>query len=171
MNSFDLTVCLALVIALVSGFKTGLLRSGVTILAYLLAMPLAIGVVAAMAPPLAPPPDSLLHQNWLQFFAAFLVIGVALGKIGRIMLEEAIGPEAGIGDRLGGAGLGALRMAMVATTLVLVFDQLVPIDRQPQFLNGSQLRPLFSLVGQKGFRSLPPEIATLIDQLKQEQRI
>jgi membrane protein required for colicin V production len=171
MNSFDLVVYLALVIAVVSGFRTGLLRSAVTILAYLLAMPLAIGAVAAMAPQFQPPPDSLLHQNWLQFFAAFLVIGVALGKIGRIMLEEAIGPEAGIGDRLGGAALGALRVAMVATTLVLVFDQLVPVDRQPQFLNGSQLRPLFSLAAQKGFRSLPPELAAVIDQLKQERRI
>jgi membrane protein required for colicin V production len=171
MNSFDLAICLALVIAVTSGFRTGLLRSAIIILAYLLAMPLAIGAVAAMSPQLQPQPDSLLHQNWLQFFAAFLVIGTALGKIGRIMLDEAIGPEAGIGDRLGGAALGALRVAMVATTLVLVFDQLVPIDRQPAFLNGSQLRPLFSFAAQKGFRTLPPELAAVIDRLKQERRI
>jgi membrane protein required for colicin V production len=171
MNSFDIAVCLALVIAVVSGFRTGLLRSAIIILAYLLAMPLAVGAVAAMTPELQPKPDSLLHQNWVQLFAAFLVIGVALGKIGQIMLEEAIGPDAGIGDRLGGAGLGALRVAMVATTLVLVFDQLVPQDRQPKFLDGSQLRPLFSLAGQKGFRSLPPEVTAVIDQLRQERRI
>lgn len=171
MNSFDLAVYAALAIAMVSGFNTGLLRSAVTILAYLLAMPLAMGVIAAMAPEHQPQADSLFQQNWVQFFAAFLVIGVAFGKIGRIMLDEAIGSHAGIGDRLGGAALGALRVGMVATTLVLVFDQLVPIERQPAFLGGSQLRPLFSLAGQKGFRSLPPELAAVIDRLKQERRI
>jgi membrane protein required for colicin V production len=171
MNSFDLAVYAALVIAMVSGFNTGLLRSAVIILAYLLAMPAAMGVVAAMAPEHQPQPDSLFQQNWVQFFAAFLVIGIAFGKIGRIMLDDAIGSEAGIGDRLGGAALGALRVGMVATTLALVFDQLVPVDRQPAFLNGSQLRPLFSLAGQKGFRSLPPELAAVIDRLKQERRI
>jgi membrane protein required for colicin V production len=170
MNSFDLVICCGLVVAVVSGFSTGLLRSAVTILAYLLAMPLAVSAVAAMAPH-TPPPDTLMQQNWVQFFAAFLVIGAALGKIGRIMLEEAIGPEAGFGDRLGGAALGAIRVAMVATTLVLVFDRIVPPDRQPKFLDGSQLRPLLSLAGQKGFRSLPPEVAAMIDRLKQERRI
>jgi membrane protein required for colicin V production len=172
MNSFDLVVYCALLIALVGGFRTGLLRSAITILAYLLAMPLAVSAVAWMAPSHAEPsPDRLLQQNWVQLFAAFLVIGAAFGKIGRIMLDEAIGPEAGFGDRLGGAALGALRVAMVATTLVLVFDRLVPTDRQPKFLEGSQLRPLFSRIEQQGFRSLPPELADLIDRLKQERRI
>ncbi len=171
MNHFDLAVYAALVIAVYSGFSTGLLRSAVTILAYLLAMPLAMGAVAAMAPQLQTPANSPLAQNWLQFFAAFLVIGMALGKIGRIMLDETIGPEAGFGDRLGGALLGALRVGMVATTLVLVFDQIVPRDRQPGFLEGSRTRPLFSFAGAKGFRSLPPEAASAIDRLRQERRI
>jgi membrane protein required for colicin V production len=171
MNSFDLVVYLALMIAVWSGFSTGLLRSAIGILAYLLAMPLAIGAVAAMGPHLDAPPESPMSQNWAQFFAAFLVIGIALNKIGRIMLEEAIGPEAGFGDRLGGAALGALRVGMVAITLVLVFDHVAPRDRQPKFLEGSQLRPLLSLAGQKGFRSLPPDVADMIDRLKQERRI
>ena len=170
MNSFDLVVYCALLVAVVSGFSTGLLRSAVTILAYLLAMPLAVSAVAAMAPA-APSPDTLMQQNWVQFFAAFLVIGAALGKIGRIMLDEAIGAEAGFVDRLGGAALGAIRVAMVAITLVLVFDRIVPSDRQPKFFEGSQLRPLLSLAGQKGFRSLPPEVAAMIDRLKQEHQI
>jgi len=171
MNSFDLAACAALVIAVYSGFSTGLLRSAITILAYLLAMPLAMGAVAAMSPQLHDVHGAPLAQGWLQFFAAFIVIGMALGRIGRIMLEEAIGSEAGFGDRLGGALLGAARVGMVATTLVLMFDRLVPAERQPRFLEGSRLRPLLSLAGAKGFRSLPPEVASLIDRLKQEQRI
>ncbi|CCD87045.1 conserved membrane protein of unknown function [Bradyrhizobium sp. ORS 285] len=171
MNPFDLAACIALMVAVYSGFATGLLRSAITILAYLLAMPLAMGAVAAMSPQLQDAHGAPLAQNWLQFFAAFVVIGVALGKIGRIMLDEAIGSEAGFGDRLAGALLGAIRVGMVATTLVLVFDRIVPPERQPRFLEGSRLRPILSLAGAKGFRSLPPEVAGLIDRLKQERRI
>lgn len=171
MNSFDLAVYVALLIAVYSGFSTGLLRSAVNILAYLLAMPLAAAATASLAPLLQAQPVSPFLQNWVLFFAAFLLIGMAFGHLARMLLDEAIGPEAGFGDRLGGAALGAVRVGMVATTLVLVFDQLVPVERQPGFLTGSQLRPLFSLAAQRGFRSLPPEAAAAIDRLKQQQRI
>jgi membrane protein required for colicin V production len=56
-------------------------------------------------------------------------------------------------------------------TLVLVFDQLVPADRQPAYLVGSQLRPLLSAAGQRGLRSLPPEVVALIDRLRKDRRI
>ena len=46
MNSFDVVVYLALVIAVVTGFNTGLLRSAITILAYLFAMPIAVGATS-----------------------------------------------------------------------------------------------------------------------------
>jgi membrane protein required for colicin V production len=42
MNSFDIAVYLGLIIAVVTGFNTGLLRSALTILAYLIAMPIAL---------------------------------------------------------------------------------------------------------------------------------
>jgi membrane protein required for colicin V production len=54
---------------------------------------------------------------------------------------------------------------------VLIFDQLVPPDRQPAYLTGSQLRPLLSVAGQKGFRSLPPDAVAYIDRLKKDRRI
>ena len=92
------------------------------------------------------------------------------GAPSRIALNDTIG-EAGIGDRLGGAALGAVRVGLVATTLVLVFDRIVPANHQPPFLADSHLRPLFSLVGQMGFKSLPPEAAAAIDRLKQERHI
>jgi len=38
----------------------------------------------------------------------------------RMALDETIGPGAGIGDRLAGAALGAVRVGLVAVTLVLV---------------------------------------------------
>jgi membrane protein required for colicin V production len=96
---------------------------------------------------------------------------MVLGKCARMALDESIGSEAGLVDRLGGAALGAVRVGLVAITLVLIFDQLVPIDHQPAFLTGSQLRPLLSAVGQKGFHSLPPDVTATIDRLKREHHI
>jgi len=171
MNSFDAVVYLGLLIAIVTGFKTGLLRSAITILAYLIAMPIAVWAMSYLAPQLGSRLGSPLTQNSLLFFATFLISGMVLGKCARMMLDETIGSEAGTGDRLGGAALGAARVGLVAITLVLIFDQLVPADRQPAFLTGSQLRPLLSVAGQKGFKSLPPEVAATIDRLKREQRI
>jgi membrane protein required for colicin V production len=170
MNSFDAVVYLALLVAVVTGFNTGLLRGAVTILAYLIAMPIAVGVTSLLAPQIAGKFATPLIQNSLLFFFTFLIAGMVLGKVARMALDDAVG-SAGIGDRLGGMMLGAVRIGLVAITLVLVFDQLVPSDRQPAFLTGSQLRPLLSKAGQLGFKSLPPEVTATIDRLKQERRI
>lgn len=171
MNSFDAAVLLALLIAVVIGFNTGLLRSAITILAYFVAMPIALGAMAYLTPQIAGKFDSPLAQNSVLFFVVFLISGMVLGKCARMALDESIGSEAGIVDRLGGAALGAVRVGLVAITLVLIFDQLVPIDHQPAFLTGSQLRPLLSAVGQKGFHSLPPDVTATIDRLKREHHI
>jgi membrane protein required for colicin V production len=166
MNSFDIVVYLALVIAMIAGFRAGLLRSAITILAYLVAMPLAVWIMSLLAPAIGgDAPNSVL------FFGIFLASGMALGWLARMALDDAIGPETGFGDRLGGAILGAVRVGLVAITLVLIFDQLVPADRQPAWLIGSQLRPWLSMAGQKGFRSLPPEVTAYIDRLKRGERI
>lgn len=170
MNSFDLAVYAALAIAVGMGLRTGLLRSAMTILAYLLAAPIAVWLMPVIAPQLTRDPAATFLQNWMWFFLIFLVVGMALGHLGRLALDDTAA-AAGLPDRLGGAALGAIRGGLVATTLVLVFDQLVPANRQPPFLVGSQLRPLFSAAGQMGFKSLPPEAAAAIDRIKKEQRI
>ena len=171
MNSFDIAVYAGLAIAAIAGFNTGLLRSAITILAYLFATPAAVWVMSLAAPVIGGNATSPLVQSWVLFFGAFLAIGMIFGKLARMALDETIGAEAGIGDRLGGAALGAVRVGLIAITLVLVFDRLVPSDRQPAFLQGSQLRPLLSAAGQKGFSSLPPEVAATIDRLKKERHI
>ncbi|MDB5578606.1 MAG: hypothetical protein JWR80_3782 [Bradyrhizobium sp.] len=170
MNSFDLVIYLGLIVAIVTGFRAGLLRSAVTILAYVFAMPIAVWAMSMVSPVAAGKFDSP-WQNSVLFFAIFLVVGIVLGKIMRMTLDDAIGSETGIADRLAGAALGAVRVGLVAITLVLVFDQLVPAGRQPAFLTGSHLRPLLSIAGQKGFKSLPPDVTAYIDRLKKDRRI
>jgi membrane protein required for colicin V production len=171
MNSFDAVVYLALIVAAVAGFNAGFLRSLVTILAYLIAMPIAVWLMSLLPSGIGGDPVTSFMQKSLLLFAIFLVAGIALGKSMRMALDETIGPRAGIGDRLAGALLGAVRVGLVAITLVLIFDSLVPPDRQPAYLIGSQLRPLLSAAGQKGFKSLPPEVIATIDRLKRERRI
>jgi membrane protein required for colicin V production len=164
MNSFDVVVYVGLVVAVVTGFNAGLLRSAVTILAYLIAMPIAVWAISMLSPSVEGKLNSPLMQNSLLFFGIFLITGIVLGKLMRMALDETIGPEAGLGDRLAGAVLGAVRVGLVAITLV-------PADRQPAFLTGSHLRPLLSAAGQKGFKSLPPDAAAYIDRLKKDRRI
>ena len=171
MNSFDVVVYLALVVAAVAGFKAGLLRSALTILAYLIAMPIALWIMALLSPQIDGKLTSPWAQNSLLFFGIFLIAGIALGKLMRMALDETIGSESGIGDRLAGAALGAVRVGLVAITLVLIFDSLVPLNRQPAYLTGSHLRPLLSVAGQRGFKSLPPDVTAYIDRLKKDRRI
>jgi membrane protein required for colicin V production len=168
MNSFDAVVFIGLVIAVFTGFNAGLLRSAVTILAYLIAMPTAVWAMSLVSPAIG---GVSLTQNSPLFFGVFLGAGIGLGKLMRMALDDAIGPQTGLGDRLAGAALGAVRIGLVAITVVLIFDALVPPDRQPAYLAGSQLRPLLSVAGQKGFKSLPPELVAYIDRLKKDRRI
>src|SRR5258707_2388554 len=103
MNSFDAVVYLGLVVAVVTGFNAGLLRSVVTILAYLIAMPIAVWIMALVSPQFDGKLNSPFLQNPLLFFGVFLIAGIVLGKLMRMALDETIGPEAGIVDRLAGA--------------------------------------------------------------------
>jgi membrane protein required for colicin V production len=171
MNSFDVVVIAGLVIAMVIGFRAGLLRSAVTILGYLVAMPIAAWVTGLIVPQMASNATVSDTQNSLVFFGAFLLSGIVLGSVLRMAVNDIIGHEIGLGDRLGGALLGAVRVGLIAVTLVLIFDQLVPASMQPAYMTGSQLRPLLSLAGQKGVKSLPPDVTSYIDRWKRDHRI
>lgn len=168
MNSFDAAVYAGLVVAMTMGFSAGLLRSAVSILAYLVAMPIAVWVTSLVTHDAG---ALTLTQNPLPFFGAFLIAGIVLGKLMRMAIDDAIGTEAGIADRLAGAVLGAVRVGLIAASVIVVFDQLVPADRQPSYLTGSRLRPIFSAAGQMGLKSLPPDIAAYVDRLKKDRRI
>ena len=106
------------------------------------------------------------------FFGIFLVAGIVLGKLMRMALDDSIGTEAGIGDRLAGAALGAVRVGLVAITLVLIFDQLVPTGSPAGIPD--RLAAAAAVVGRPGKRvssrcrrmSRP-----IIDRLKKDRRI
>lgn len=167
MNPFDAVVMAVTIVAMVLGFAAGLLRSLATILGYLIAVPLAVAVTPRILPFVA---GRIAPDNaWIPPFVVMIGAGFLLGALFRIIVAEFTGPEIGLFDRVGGAALGAVRIFLVAVLIVVVFDRLIPADRQPEFLNGSMLRPYLSSAGQKGMQSLPPDIEDYIDRLKRQR--
>ena len=169
INQFDAAVYICLFVAVVMGFMTGMLRSLATIFGYIAAM----GVAVALAPQLAPiiaaqfklPPA----QTWLVFGGIFLGAGMLLSALLRLTLSKMVGPNVSIPDRVAGALLGAVRVGLLAVVVVLVFDRIIPPGREPAFLQGSQWRPVLAQAGQRGLRSLPPDVEAYIDRLKRER--
>jgi membrane protein required for colicin V production len=169
--AFDVAVYIVLFVAVIAGFHSGFLRSAVTILSYVAAMPLAAAATTLLAPALAARSTAPWASSPVLFVALFLVLGVVLGALARMAVSEIAGARIGIPDRLAGSLLGVVRFGLVAVMLVLVFDRLIPGGREPSFLRGSQLRPVLSAAGQMGLKSLPAETTAFIDQLKRERRL
>jgi len=171
MNPFDAVVAGFVLIGIVIGYMSGLLRSLATILGYLVAAPLAVALTARLTGYLPGKAAASPVELWMILFAVFLVLGLAVSALLRVLVSEFVGPETGSFDRIAGAVLGAVRIILVAVLIVICFDRLIPQDREPAFLVGSKLRPYLSAAGRNGLRSLPPEIETYIDRLKRERGI
>jgi membrane protein required for colicin V production len=171
INPFDAAVVLVTLVAVVTGFGSGLLRSLATIFGYFVAAPVAV----AATPPASKLFTELFHlpptQPWIEFCAVFLAAGLVLSWMCRMAVSELIGPRISVPDRAAGAILGAVRVTLLAVLLVLVFDRIIPAGREPGFLRGSQLRPILSEAGKQGLRTLPPDITEYIDRLKRERGI
>ena len=131
MNSFDAAVTIGLVIAVVTGFNAGLLRSAVTILAYLIAMPIAIWAMSFVSQAIGSKPDAPLLENAPILFGIFLAAGIGLAKLMRMALDETFGSEPGLGDRLAGAALGAVRVGLIATRPTRAAPSAAPARRSP----------------------------------------
>ena len=171
MNTFDAVVYLCLLVAVIMGFKSGLLRSLATILGYVAAAPVAVAAGPYLSAVLTEQFKIPADQTWLGYAGVFLVAGIVLSALLRTAVNELVGPDASIADRLAGAMLGAVRIGLLAVLMVLIFDRIIPSDRQPAFLAESRLRPVLSSAAQMGLKSLPPDVAEYIDRLKRERGI
>jgi membrane protein required for colicin V production len=171
INPFDAAIYLFLFLAVVMGFMSGLLRSLATIFGYAAAMGLAVALAPRLAQLLTEQFKIPQAQNWVAFVILFVAAGMVISALLRYAVSELVGPDVSIPDRVAGAMLGAVRVGLLAVALVLVFDRIIPADREPAFLKGSQWRPVLSRAGQQGLRSVPPEIADYIDRLKRERGI
>ena len=169
MNPFDAIVLGVAFIAMVMGFGAGLLRSLATILAYVIAVPVALVVTPTVAVWLnargwIPPEHAPLIVALLPI-GVLLVIAIVLGMLLRGAVGKATGGQTMFIDRVLGALLGAVRIGLVAVLLVLVFERIIPAGREPDWLRQSQLRPYLSAAGAQGLRTLPPEATAYLDRL------
>ena len=190
MNTFDVVVVAVAIVVIVMGFSAGLLRSLATILGYLIAAPLAVAIAPLLttliagqhimpSDPSGQAPASGMSssqwtsssQTWLELCVTFIAAGIVISALLRAAVGAFAGHEIGLFDRLAGAALGAVRIGLIAVLIVVIFDRVIPADRQPQFLANSRLRPYLSAAGQKGLRSLPPEIDDYIGQLRRQRGI
>jgi membrane protein required for colicin V production len=169
MNTFDVVVTAVMFVGIAVGFMSGLLRSLAAILAYLIAAPIAVSLTPRLIPLIFGQHDIPPDETWIALFIVFIGLGLLIGVLLRGLVNELTGDEIGPLDRLAGGALGAARIFLVAVLIVIVFDRVIPADRQPDFLAGSKLRPYFSAAGRKGLQTLPPEIADYIDRIKRDR--
>jgi membrane protein required for colicin V production len=169
INLFDAAVYLCLAVAVIAGFRSGLLRSLATIFGYLV----AAGLAVALTPPLSQLLVAQFHmppaQIWAIYVGVFLGVGILLGALLRLVVSELVGTNVSAPDRTAGALLGAARVGLLAVLMVVIFDRIIPAGREPTFLKGSQLRPILSAAGQQGLKSLPPDVEDYIDHLKRQR--
>jgi membrane protein required for colicin V production len=180
MNAFDVVVVAVAFVAIVIGFNAGLLRSLATILGYLIAAPMAVAIAPLLTPlvagqPIMPSASSSglmsSNQNWLIVCVTFIAVGLIMSAVFRLAVNEFVGRDIGLFDRLAGAALGAARIGLIAVLIVVIFDRVIPAGREPPFLSGSRLRPYLSAAGKAGMQSLPPEIDQYVDQLRRQRGI
>ncbi len=171
MNSFDAVVIVVVIIFALMGFRAGLLRSLADILGFVIAAPLAVALTPyfSAAAGKSVTTSSPLGTGSLVFFGLFVIGGFLLAQLIRQAVAGLIGDEIPLFDRFAGFALGAVRALLVAVTIVLIFDQVIPSGRDPEFLKGSKIRPWLSLAAQRGLKSLPPETTAYIDRLKRER--
>lgn len=169
INLFDAAVYFCLAVAVIAGFRSGLLRSMATIFGYLAAMALAVAMTPRLAQFLIDGFHMPPGQIWAVYVGIFLGAGILLGALLRLAISELVGADVSAPDRVAGAMLGSVRVALLAVLIVIVFDRIIPAGREPAFLKGSQLRPILSAAGQQGLKSLPPDVEAYIDHLKRER--
>lgn len=169
VNLFDGAVYLFLAIAIISGFSSGLLRSLATIFGYVIAAPVAVALMPYISPILTERFKLPPAQTSLAFFAVFLIIGFVVATLLRGAVGEIAGNQISAPDRAAGAFLGAIRVALLAVLMVLIFERIIPPGREPAFLTKSTLRPILSQAGQEGLRKLPPDVTDFIDRIKRER--
>ncbi len=166
---FDTVIYLLAALAVFMGFRSGLLRSMATIIGYVIAAPVALAVAPGLSSFLAIRLDMPPAYNGVVLAFNLLVAGMLFAGLLRRALTDVVGHEISIPDRVAGALLGAMRIGFVAVVVVVIFDRIIPANRQPSFLVDSQLRPYLSAAGQAGVKALPPDVIGYIDRLKKER--
>jgi membrane protein required for colicin V production len=172
MNPFDAVVFGLALVAIVTGFSAGLLRGLATILAYVVATPVALAVAPMVTTFLKDrallPTDLVPNAVSYVPVALLLVIAFVLGSLMRGAVGAAAG-RMGVIDRMLGAVLGAVRIGLLAVLMMMIFERIIPPGSEPDWFKQSQTRPYLSAAGTHGLRALPPQVNETIEKFRRER--
>lgn len=175
MNPFDAAIFGLAFIASVTGFSSGLLRSLATILAYVVAAPVALAVSPSVGAWLGTqrflPPDQMQMLISVTPFLLLVIVAMVLGALMRGAVSGVTSGHIVLADRVLGAVLGVLRIGLLTIAFVLILERMVPAGREPDWLKQSQVRPYLSAAAAQGLRALPPQALDYIDRFRRERGI
>jgi membrane protein required for colicin V production len=156
VTQFDLIALLILGASCLIGFARGALRELTTLIAFGLAVAIAL-VSLRLTGPLA---RHWLHPAWLGNLAAlvvgFLVSYLAI-RIAGAALSRSVHEVHALGwiDRIAGVGIGLIRGFMLLGVFQMVLDAATPRERMPQWISHAALYPA-ATTSAKALKALEP---------------
>ncbi|HEX8232685.1 MAG TPA: CvpA family protein [Caulobacteraceae bacterium] len=145
MTPFDVIALLILGVSALVGFLRGAVRELVTVVAFILAVLIALFSLRFSGPIFRASISPDWAANGLAilavFAAAYILIRVAGGALTRgIHNTRALG----MADRIVGVGFGLIRAFVVFGVFNLAFNAATPPERVPRWITGAVLYPLSS---------------------------
>ena len=156
MTQFDLIAVLILGVSGLIGFARGALRELTTVIAFVLAIAIAL-LSLRLTGPLA---RHWLHPAWLGntaalivgFLASYLAIRIAGAGLTRCVHDvHALGWI----DRILGLGIGVIRGFVLLGVFQMVFEAATPRERMPQWISHAALYPA-ATSSAKALKALEP---------------
>ena len=148
MTLFDVIALLILLASGLVGFLRGAAREVITVVAFLLAVALAV-LSLRFTGPIA---RHTVHPNYLANALAILVVFViayaALRLLGSHLTRKIQSAETlGMADRIIGVGFGLIRALVALGVFYLVFNAATPSDRVPHWIKDAAFYPLSASSG------------------------
>ena len=139
---FDLIVAAVLIVSALIGFIRGATREVVAVLAFILAVVLAIVSLRFTTPLFLRFVDAEWLAKGIALFAVFLVAYIALRLAGAPITRGIHATSLGAVDRAVGVGFGLVRALVVLGVFNVVFHVATPPERTPRWVLDAKLYPL-----------------------------
>lgn len=157
MTLFDLIAVLILGVSALVGFVRGATREMMTVLAFILAVLIAVFALRFVGPVFR----HSVHPDWLANALAIIVVFIAAYIVVRLLgtlLTRGIHKTETLGtaDRVIGVGFGLVRAMVLLGVFYLVFNAATPPERVPRWISGAALYPLAG-VSAKIMTALAPQ--------------
>ena len=156
VTQFDLIAVLILGVSGLIGFARGALRELITMVAFVLAVAIALFALRLTGPVAR----HWLHPSWVgnvaALLAGFLVSYIAIRIVGAGIARRVheMGAVGGI-DRVAGLGIGLIRGFVILGVFQMVFSAATPRDRMPPWISHAAFYPVAADSGE-ALKALEP---------------